>query len=133
MFRSILMLLGRLALSAVFLWSGLNKIFEFQTSILKLQELTGITNDLATWAIIVSLIVELVFGILLLFGWLTRFAASVLILYTVIMVAALHQFWALEGLDRTFDSVGIIGGLLYVLACGAGYFSCDAVSQSKSQ
>ncbi len=132
------MLLGRLCLSAVFLWAGFYKIFEFQTSIQSFQALTGTTNDAATWAVIVSLIVEIVFGILLVLGWLTRFAAAVLAIYTLAMILIVHPFWTMEGVERAgevmkfLNGIGIIGGLLYVLSCGAGCCSCDASSQTKA-
>lgn len=136
---SLIMLLGRLCLSSVFLWSGFYKIFEFQASILRLQQLTGITNDMATWVIIISLIVEIVFGILLVLGWLTRFSAAILAIYTLIMLVTVHPFWVMEGLERSLSvskflsGVGVIGGLLYILSCGAGCCSCDAASCNKDQ
>lgn len=133
---SFIMLIGRLCLSVVFLWSGFYKIFEFHSSIKELAHITGMTNDAATWVVIISLIVEIVFAILLVLGWLSRFAAGVLAVYTLAMIMLLNQFWHLDGVVRTIElmkflkGLAIIGGLLFVLACGAGRCSCDA-SQNK--
>ncbi len=136
-FGSLLMFLGRLCLSAAFIWDGFYKIFEFHTSIQNFQELTGVTGDAATWIIIVSLIVEIVFGIMLILGWKARFAALVLAAYVICYIVTLHAFWTMDGADRDLElvmflkGIGIVGGLLYVMACGSGGCGCDRSCSTK--
>lgn len=132
-----LMLLGRWCLSIAFLWAGFYKIFWFHSSIESYQELTSYSKDATTWVVIVTLIVEIIFGFLLAIGWLARFAALVLAVYVACMILIFMPFWNMEGIDKLavltefLKGVGIIGGLFYVMGCGAGLLSCDAIGRCK--
>lgn len=73
--------------------------------------------------------IELVGGIFLIVGLLTRWTALTMALYMIPVHLVVHNFWA-EGQSTEADNFGkgmiIIGGLLYIFVFGAGRFSVDS-------
>jgi putative oxidoreductase len=118
--------IGRVALVALFIMSGFGK----------LTDPTGLTNMLAQKAFPMPMLltylagaVEIGAGILVAIGWQARLAAFALIAFTVIATLIAHQYWTMTGAPRYqnylhfWKNVGLIGGLLMVMATGAGRFA----------
>src|SRR5580704_1632939 len=80
---------------------------------------------------IVAGVVELVGGLLLIFGIGTRFAALILIVYAAIVAYYSHD-WSMAGPDRTANLLSVlrdlstIGGLLVLFAFGSRRATADA-------
>lgn len=121
-------LLGRALLSAIFLSGGLQKFESLgETAQWIASQGLPVPGALA----VAAATVEVLGGLSLLLGFATPAAALVLALYLVPTSFVFHDFWRLSGLERELQlahflkNLAIGGGLLYVLAHGAGAYSLD--------
>ena len=125
---SFITLLGRIGLALLFLLSGINKFVEWDATSAYMAS-KGFT--FVPFFLVGAALVEIVFSILLILGYKTRLAAAVLFLFLIPTSVIFHDFWHHEGLERHLQmlfflrNVAIMGGLLYVISCGAGGFSFD--------
>ena len=74
----IIEILGRLLLSAIFLINGIGKIFNYEGTIQYMENF-----DVPGYLIIPAITVEILFPILLILGYYTKFSALVLSLFTL--------------------------------------------------
>lgn len=123
-------LVGRILLALIFVLAGINKM-----------STTGATASyMASHGIPLSNIlvygvigVELVGGLMLMLGLYARCAAGVLCLYTLALAVIFHPFWAVPGAQAAlqhamfFEHLSMMGGMLFVVAFGAGPMSLDAM------
>jgi len=79
----------------------------------------------------VALVVELVAGTMLLVGWKARWAAAALALFTIPATFIFHAYWGIPA-DQMLNqqihfmkNLSIVGGLLTVVAHGAGRYAFD--------
>ena len=123
-----LSLIGRIMLAAIFLITGFGKINGFQ----------GVISQIASKGLpvpevlaVATIMVELVGGLMLVFGWKARWAALALAAFTALAGVLFHNFWAVPEAQKMLQqiqflkNVAIIGGLLFVAAYGPGRFSID--------
>jgi putative oxidoreductase len=124
------LLVGRLCLAAIFLWSGLGKIGGFGGFA---GMLAGQGLPAPTVAALAAVVLEAGGAALVTLGLLTRLAAAGLILFTIAATLIAHDFWALEGPERQMQQIqfmknlGLIGGFLLLIGSGPGRFSLDAL------
>lgn len=124
------MLVGRLCLAAIFLSSGLGKIGGFGgfAGMLASQGL-----PVPMLAALVGVVLEAGGAVLVMLGLFTRPAAAGLILFTIAATLIAHDFWTLEGSERSMQQIqfmknlGLIGGFLLLIGSGPGRFSLDAL------
>jgi putative oxidoreductase len=124
------LLVGRLCLAAIFLWSGVGKIGGFGdfAGMLASQGLPA-----PTVAALVAVVLEAGGAALVIIGLLTRPAAAGLLLFTVAASLIAHDFWTLAGPERQMQQIqfmknlGLIGGFLLLIGSGPGGFSLDAL------
>lgn len=117
-------LVGRVMLAAIFILSGASKIADPAMTIGYIQSV-GLPFPAAGLA--VAVIVELVGGIALVLGYRTRLAAAALALFTVVAAAAFHsQLGDQNQFIHFFKNIAMAGGLLQIVALGAGRWSLDA-------
>lgn len=115
--------IGRVGLAALFLWSGYGKLAAMDANIGYMQAFGVPAAALLIWP---AAVVELVGGALLLVGWQARWAALVLAVFTVPATFIFHAYWnapadqALNAQIHFMKNVAVIGGLLGVIAHGAG-------------
>jgi putative oxidoreductase len=114
-------LLGRIMLAAIFLQSGWGKIGGYAGT-QGYMEKFGVSGQLLPLVIAV----ELVGGILLVVGWMTRWAALALAGFTLIAALYFHTDFA----DRMqiihfMKNLAITGGLLVLFGQGPGRWSID--------
>jgi putative oxidoreductase len=75
--------------------------------------------------------VDLIGGVLVLIGFLTRWAALALFVFVGLTIFFAHPFWDMEGAARAgnqahaLKNLSIMGALLMIAAMGAGRFSVD--------
>ncbi len=120
---AVLPALGRLMIAAIFLLSGLNKVFApGQTQ----AYIAAAGLPLAPVAYAVAVLVEVVGGLLLVLGYQTRAAASVLAAFCAVAAFGFHGDFANQNqMIHFLKNIAMAGGLLQVVAFGAGAFSLD--------
>ena len=122
------LLVGRLCLAAIFLWSGLGKIGGFESFA---GSLAGQGLPVPTLAAVVAIVLETGGAALVILGLLTRPAAVGLIVFTVAATLLAHDFWTFEASEQRMQQIqfmknlGLIGGFLLLIAAGPGRFSLD--------
>ena len=122
-----LALLGRLLLAVIFLLSGFGKLTAASGTIAYIES-AGLPAPTLAYA--VALVVELVGGLLLVVGFQARLAALILALFTVAAAFGFHSNFADQNQTIHFlKNIAIVGGLLQVVAFGAGALSFDARRQ----
>jgi putative oxidoreductase len=112
--------LGRLLIALIFLLSGIGKIAA-PTAIQGYISAAGLPTPLAAYAI--AVVIEVGGGILLVLGFQTRIVALVMAVFTVATAASFHHNFADQ--DHFLKNISMTGGLLQVVAFGAGAFSID--------
>jgi putative oxidoreductase len=119
---------GRILLALIFVLSGFGKITGFEGTV---GYIASEGLPLPQLAAIGALLVELVGGILLIVGWQTRWAATAILLFLIPTTLIFHPFWAVEAAQQQMQQINfmknlaIMGGMLYVMAFGAGPMSID--------
>jgi putative oxidoreductase len=117
----IIEVLGRIFLSAIFLINGVGKIFNYEETI-QYMENFNVSGNL----IIPAIIVEILFPILLIIGYQTKFSALVLSLFTLILAVIFHTDFSNQmQLISFLKNIAIAGGFLIIFVNGAGKYSID--------
>jgi putative oxidoreductase len=114
---------GRLLIAALFLISGLGKI---AAPALTQGYIASPGLPFPLLAYLVAIVVEVGCGILLILGYQSRIVASVMALYTVAAAVSFHRDFADQNAMAHFlKNISITGGLLQIVAFGAGTLSID--------
>ena len=115
---------GRLLMGMIFLASGLSKLAA-PTATLGYIQSVGLPVPQA--ALAVAVVVEVGGSLLLIAGYRARLVALVLALFSVVTAFAFHTAFADQNqMIHFLKNFAMAGGLLQVLAFGAGRFSLDA-------
>jgi putative oxidoreductase len=121
-------LAGRILMAAIFVMSGWGKITGFAATAAYMASKGMLFPELLLAG---AIAVELVGGILLIFGWQTRWAALAIFLFLIPTTLVFHNFWAVDAAQvqaqtiQFMKNLAIMGGMLYVMAFGAGPLSLD--------
>ena len=114
-------ILGRLLLSAIFLINGIGKIFNYEGTIQYMENF-----DVPGYLIIPAIIVEILFPILLIIGYYTKFSALVLSLFTLVLAVIFHTDFSNQMQLMSFlKNIAIAGGFLIIFVYGPGKYSID--------
>ena len=120
-------LAARIALAAIFVMSGADKLFAHTTQNVQMMAAYGV--PLAGLLVYPAGIVELAAGLALAVGYHGRLAALLLALFTVGVTPVFHAFWAapadqaLMQMIMFMKNLALFGGLLHVVARGTGRFA----------
>ncbi|TWI57413.1 putative oxidoreductase [Pseudomonas duriflava] len=124
MFSASASLAGRVLLSAIFLLSGIAKI-NAPASMIGYIESVGL--PFPTLALAIAILVEVVGSIALILGYRIRLVAAGLALFSIATALAFHnQLGDQNQFIQFFKNIAMAGGLLQIVASGAGRFSLDA-------
>ena len=120
-------LAGRLLLALLFVISGFGKLTGFDGTV---GYIASAGMPLPQLAAVGAIVVELAGGILLVVGWQARWAATAIFLFLIPTTLIFHPFWAVTAGKQMetiqfMKNLCIMGGMLYVMAFGAGPFSLD--------
>jgi putative oxidoreductase len=108
-------IIGRLLLSVIFILAGVNKIMDPGSTAGYIESTTTLPGTLA----LPTGIFELVFGLALALGFMTRLAALALAGFTLLTVFFFHnEFGDQAQLTLALKNIAIAGGLLAVFAYG---------------
>ncbi|MES2022440.1 MAG: DoxX family protein [Pseudomonadota bacterium] len=117
-------LIGRIAIAAIFVLSGVSKLAAPAATIGYIQSV-GLPLPQVGFAI--ALIVELLGGVALILGYRTRLVAAVLAVFSIATALAFHNALGDQNqFIHFFKNIAIAGGLLNVIALGGGAWSLDA-------
>jgi len=121
--NSVLPLVGRLLLAAIFLVSAFGKLSAPGPT---QGFIASVGLPMPVLSYVAAVIIELGGGLMLLTGYRTRHAATVLAAFSVISAFVFHH--ALGDQNQLFHflkNLAMAGGLVQVIAFGAGSFSFD--------
>ena len=127
-----LALIGRLLLAYFFIPAGIGKIGGFAGTV---GYIASKGLPLPEVGAVLAIIVEVGVGLMLLLGFKTRWAALILMVFTLAASVFFHNYWALPEAQAAMQklmfnkNLGVAGGLLAFAAFGAGAFSLDGRSQ----
>jgi putative oxidoreductase len=117
-------LIGRIGLAAIFLLSGFSKLAAPAATIGYIQS-AGLPLPQVAFGI--AALIEVGGGLALVLGFRTRIVAAILAAFAIVTAFAFHNNFADQGQFINFwKNVAMAGGLLQVVAFGAGRFSLDA-------
>ena len=123
------LLVGRVALAALFLPSGLSKAMNLQAFIYSID---GRDVPFSPLLGPIAAGVEFLGGLALLVGVQVRFASVLLLIFTVLATLIAHRFWeygpgAAHEMQRIsfFKNVAIVGGFVFLAAHGGGRYCLE--------
>ena len=121
--------LGRIFLSALFLIEGLGKI-SMKEDVVMYMEDYGVPGIL----FIPAIILEILFPLLLIVGYKTRWIASIMVLFTFAVAIIFHTDFS-EGMQMMLflKDIAIAGGFMIIIAYGPGKISLDNYFNSKQE
>ena len=127
--QNLLSLIGRALIALLFIPGGFSKIAGF----------AGVVGYIASKGVplpqvcaAIAIAVELGLGLLLLVGFQTRWAALGIAIFTFVITFIFHNFWGVPAeqvmmqQQAFFKNIAVVGGLLTIVAWGAGGWSLDA-------
>lgn len=124
-----MVLVGRILLGLLFVLAGFGKIGGFDGTVGYIAS-KGLPMPHVVAAL--TILIELVGGLALVFGWWTRWAALALAVFTLLAAVIFHNFLAVPEaqmmMQRThfLKNLSIAGGMLVLFAFGPGAISIDA-------
>ena len=121
--------LGRVLLSTLFLVEGIGKI-SMQEDVIMYMEDYGVPEILFVPAIIL----EILFPLILIIGYKTKWAASVMALFTFTVAIIFHTDFS-EGMQMIFflKDIAIAGGFMIIIFYGPGKISLDHYFKLKHE
>ena len=121
--------LGRVLLSTLFLVEGIGKI-SMQEDVIMYMEDYGVPEIL----FVPATTLEILFPLLLIIGYKTKWAASIMALFTFTVAIIFHTDFS-EGMQMTFflKDIAIAGGFMIIVAYGPGKISLDHYFNSKKE
>lgn len=123
-----IMLLGRLAVAALYLPSGFNKLLHLG-SFADAMAARGVPAPMLLATL--GAAVEFFGALAVLVGFRTRYAALLMIVFTIVASVVSHHFWDIHDATRQMQYVqfmknmAIVGGFLFLFVHGPGPLSLD--------
>ena len=117
----ILELIGRIFISLIFLVAGVGKILNYEGTI-GYMESFGVPGYL----FIPAIIIEILFPLLIIVGYKTKFSAIILALFAILLAVIFHTDFSNQMQLMSFlKNFAIAGGFLIIFVRGAGKYSID--------
>ena len=120
-------LLGRIMLAFIFVMAGIQKI-SGPAATMQYMAGAGLPHSLVPELFVLSVIVELLGGLMLVFGWHAELAAFIMFLWLIPVTLAFHV--ATGQTIEWMKNLAIMGGLLMVAVYGPGGYSLSARSSA---
>jgi putative oxidoreductase len=129
-------LVARILLAILFVQGGYGKLFGggMAGTVANMTSHGIPFPNILVWG---AIAVELGVGLCLMAGLFARWAALILAAYTTVLGLIFHAYWAAPAAEARFDRIiffnhiSIIGGMLAIVAFGAGCWSLDAALGRK--
>lgn len=124
-----LALIGRILLALIFVTSGFSKISGFEGTA---GYIASKGLPMASIVAALTILIELGGGLAIVFGFMTRWAALALAVFSVLAAVIFHTYWAVPA-DQVmmqqinfWKNISMAGGFLVLAAFGPGAISIDA-------
>ncbi len=118
---NILDLTGRIFISLIFLISGINKIVNYEGTIVWMESM-GMSGIF----LIPAIILEVVAPILIILGYKVKISAALLCIFCILTAIIFHNDFSNQMQFISFmKNIALAGGLLFIVANGAKNFSLD--------
>ena len=113
-----LSLLARVGLSAIFIWSGINKIMN---PVATMENMSAHGMPLTSFFLVWAIALEIMGGLSVLLGIKTRWGAAMLIIFLIPATLIFHTNFSTE-LEQAmfFKNLAMLGGLLMLIRHGGG-------------
>src|SRR5438105_9360767 len=127
--KELSMFLGRVGISTMFLWGAWEKMTHWHETLERMEKKHFPSPSLM---LPVFVALKIIGGLMVLIGWHAHIGAFLLLLVMIPGVIWQHAFWNETGphpqLEKAFfrREIAIIGGLLLIIAMGAGRFAFAA-------
>ena len=120
---------GRILLSTLFLVEGIGKISK-QEEVIMFMDDYGVPEIL----FVPSIIIEILFPLLLIIGYRTKWAASIMAIFTFTVAIIFHTDFG-EGMQMIFflKDIAIAGGFMIIIVYGPGKISLDHYFKLKHE
>jgi putative oxidoreductase len=119
-------LVARILLAQLFIVSGIGKAMLFAKTA---AYMTSMGLPASQILLVLTVLLEVGGGVLLLAGWRARWIATAFFCFTLVTTIVFHAFWSADAatfpgqLNNFMKNFAIMGGMLYVIAYGAGPLS----------
>jgi putative oxidoreductase len=131
--QDFLLLVGRVAIGWIFITSGWRKLMDMDAFIYKgATSLVGRGVPGAGFWGWIGAPLEFLGGLAILFGFATRYAALLMVLFVIVATGIAHRYW--EYADPAqyraqhshfYKNLCMLGGLIVLFVAGAGRFAVD--------
>ena len=135
-FENFVPALGRILLSLIFVLAGYRKLTTVAATVVQMTHQGIPYSNVLVWG---AIAIELVGGLMLAAGLLTRCVAFALAIYILVLAILFHAYWAVPAAEARnqfnafFEHLAMIGGMLYVVVFGPGVYSIDALLSRKAK
>jgi len=117
----IIELIGRVFISLIFLLAGVGKIFNYEGTIGYMESFS-----VPSYLLIPAIVVEILFPLLIIVGYKTKFSAMILALFAISLAIIFHTDFSNQiELMSFLKNFAIAGGFLIIFVRGAGKYSID--------
>ena len=117
----IIELIGRVFISLIFLLAGVGKVFNYEGTISYMESFS-----VPGYLLIPAIIVEILFPLLVIIGYKTKFSALILALFSLLLALVFHTDFSNQMQLMSFlKNFAIAGGFLIIFVRGAGKYSMD--------
>ena len=121
--KDYLPVLARLLMCSLFLWDGVHQLRDAAGTVQYMASLNIPAPQIAVWG---SIAVHILGGAAILVGFMTRWAAALLILLCLGTAFGVHlPAGDMENMTNFYKNLVMAGGFLYVIAFGPGAFALD--------
>lgn len=128
-------LLGRLLIAQIFLIAGFGKLSHFaQTA----GYMSSLGVPMANILLTLTIVIEIGGGLMILFGFYTRYAAVAFFFWLIPVTLTFHAFWHADAaslqnqMNNFMKNIAIMGAMIYLAVYGSGSFSLRRECGKKS-
>jgi len=126
---SIIPVIGRILMATIFVFSGIGKALAPEGT---LGYIESVGLPFASLALVGAIAIEIGGGALLALGYKTRLVAAALAAFSLVTAFVFHNAIGDQNqLIHLLKNIAMAGGLLQVVAFGAGAYSLDAAASRK--
>lgn len=128
---SVIPVIGRILMATIFVFSGIGKVLAPEGTLGYIQ---SVGLPFASAALVAAIAIEIGGGALLALGYKTRLVAAGLAAFSLVTAFVFHNAIGDQNqLIHLLKNIAMAGGLLQVVAFGAGAYSLDAAAVRKGQ